>query len=439
VGIDSQRLDALTVEAYASKETKFAFRRRTFSFALSHGLFSAAGIDTGSRLLLKILSKTIDEDREQGVPPPRNALDAGCGVGVLGICAAAVLDSCCVRCQDRDELARAFTLRNAHTNRVPPDRLSAHTEPLLACPPDARWDLILSNLPAKAGEPVLEDFARRSAALLSPGGRALVVIVHTLRERFRAWLSQAGAPVLREERGTEHTVFMYGPASDRIERLVPPDAAYHRLSGVYEIEGVSYRLDSIHGVRDFDTPHGTVRVAAKLIARGGNRFPGTWGSVLIHEPGQGHFPVWLVERLASRSETLPQRIVFSGRNILALEIARHNTERSSRSAVRVEIVPLADLVIGRDLVARPGGYDLIAAFPEPVPQVTRPLWEGIAPLASPGGIAILSLAAGDAARFDRTTCAPLVRLSDIKLKGFRAFARSSPPAAGGTARPPVAW
>jgi hypothetical protein len=147
---------------------------------------------------------------------PAYILDAGSGVGVLGIAAAKALEALgvdtAVRAQDRDELARVFTSRNALRNGLSPDRLAARAERLLSGPQEGRYDLILSNLPAKAGRPVLEDFFRRSSRMLAEHGRGAVVIVNTLAEAAWNWMKDAGAMVLRTETGAEHTVFVYGAA-----------------------------------------------------------------------------------------------------------------------------------------------------------------------------------------------------------------------------------
>jgi 16S rRNA G1207 methylase RsmC len=101
------------LKAYSNREVPFRFRGIDFRFALSLGLFSSADIDRGSRLLLKVLSRLLDESPSGGLPP-RRVLDAGCGIGVIGICAARALMAAgspplAVRAQDRDELARIFS------------------------------------------------------------------------------------------------------------------------------------------------------------------------------------------------------------------------------------------------------------------------------------------------------------------------------------------
>jgi hypothetical protein len=412
-------------------------------------------------LLLKVLSNTWDEDIAQGRPLPASVLDAGSGVGVIGVCAgAAALEArypgappCQVRSQDRDELARVFTEYNARQNGLSPARLSAYTEPLLAGPPGAAWDLILSNIPAKAGEPVLADFVSRSAALLNARGRVLLVAVNPLADFFRARIQAASLPLCREETGKGHTVLAYGPPERRPALCPAPEGgkdllslipAYLRRSGSYETEGVPYSLDTCYGAASFDSPGGAVLTAAKLLTRLGIKASPPGRSpvpALIHGEDQGHFPAWLIKRAAGEKPgaVFPFRpLVLSGRNILALEAGRHNALTAlgslsgegpgSRPEEAVLCRPALDLSApGNGFPALPepaGGYPFIALFPEPVPQTDRlgSYWEGLNRLLSPGGLVLAGLSASEAERFDRKKPKNFIRLGDIKRKGFRALA-----------------
>ncbi|GHV91380.1 hypothetical protein AGMMS50268_18830 [Spirochaetia bacterium] len=499
-------LIANIVESYISKEVPFRFRGIDFNFALSQGLFSSNDIDTGTRLLLRVLSQTWDGDMAdlpaqlppEGSPLPRSILDAGCGVGVIGICAARALmelyakfpakpPAVCagvsaehpppffVRAQDRDELARLFTQYNAEKNSPPsipfaPIPLEAHTEPLLAFPADRRWDLILTNIPAKAGESVLEDFVRRSMAALNPGGRVIMVAVNPLINFFRTLINQNGV-LVREEAGREHTVFVYR----REEQALPPQAGdrehtgpaaggpviagehfvrdnpfYLRSSGDYEMEGTGYHINAVHGAAEFDRPAFAAAAAAKLVSRLGLEkiYPplndtqaGVGGAILIHESGQGHFPAWLLRYGARGMDGgaekgpdffQPKRLVLTGRNILALEAARHNTRAAlaatvpdaAAAALSIQAIPQTELP------TEPGVYGLIVAFPEWVPRTDRTdaFWEGLDRLLLPGGTALIALPSWEAEKFDRkkTASGPngphFTRLGDIKRQGFRALA-----------------
>ena len=510
--------------------------------------------------MLQVFSQFLDDGISAGKPPPRRILDAGCGTGVIGICAAAAAASlgqeAHVRCQDRDELARLVTLHNAAKNNIPPAALEAYAEPLLAGSPAAAssgegWDLILSNIPAKAGEPVLEDFVRRSASLLTGGGRAIIVVVHTLADFFRAQIAAAGADLLLEKTSPGHSVFVYGRAGDSASVAAAFAAAtaatiaasantdsgfllrypsYRRGSAQCVIEDIPVSIETIHGAAGFDAPGGAVLAAAKLASRLGLEKLPAAAPLLIHEPSQGFFPRWLLKFLhreglkldtplpeqapagwaargrrkflglpavgdepensktrrtidAARQDELDDHnkiskylkhetqngagqrlrrrtppdfaapalptppgdfqnfcgsssdtgrtLVFSGRNILALEAARHNVPQAV-------IVPAADLHLGSGalLAAAPHKYALIAAFPELLPQSALPkakegrppadqlasLWDSLPPLLAEGGTFLAAFGSSDAERFDRKKPQGYSRLGSIKRNGFRALA-----------------
>jgi hypothetical protein len=368
-------------------------------------------------------------------------------------------------------LARLFTEYNAEKNFPKteiPAPLTAHTEPLLAGPADYCWDLILTNIPAKAGMPVLEDFVRRSVELLAPGGRAIMVAVNTLADFFRSLIDQHGA-LIREEIGKEHTVFVYQKLTAETEvgdadgdpviageHFIQSNPFYLRSSADYEMEDTGYHIDAVHGAAEFDRPGGAAVVAAKLVSRLGLEkiCPLTESArraaILIYESGQGHFPAWLLRYCAGgmdcdaehpvgkdRELFLPKQIVLSGRNILALEAARHNTKVAlAATALAVPALAAMDMLIQgipstelpmehpANLTAEPGAYSFIVAFPETVPGEERltALWEGLAGLLLPGGTALIALPSSEAEKFDRKKPGGFTRLGDIKRQGFRALA-----------------
>jgi SAM-dependent methyltransferase len=418
-----------------------------------------------------VLSQVLDEDMAAQRPLPRRVLDAGCGVGVIGICVARALTAAAgaaapllVHCQDRDELARLFTLENAARNGIGdsganlsgPIVFSAHTEPLLSCEPGESFDLVLSNVPAKAGTPVLEDFAGRSLGLLAPGGRAAIVVVNTLAEFFRRAIGDcANARLIRKEAGVEHTVFVYGAVEDMpIPKAGPAEQAllerypfYLRGSACYEMEGVGYHIDAVHGAAEFDSPSMAVEAAARLLCRldPAKLFAAGLSAGLVHEGGQGHFPVWLLKLLEQRELPCPGILVLHGRNVLGLEAAGHNitanatgTADAAGQRPLVRIVPGVDLGLDRErlqgeiitatatglpLVSGPG-YGFIAAFPQSVPQTDRydSIWKGLEGLLMPGGSAILAFSSTEADRFDKRKPLGFTRLGDLKRQGFRALA-----------------
>jgi hypothetical protein len=432
---------------------------------LSRGLFSSAGLDAGTLLLLKVFSYKIDEDLASGRPLPRFVLDAGSGTGVLGICAARALGAAKndwdgrVRAQDRDELARIFTGCNAALNGIPPAVLTAHAEPLLAGPPEGRWDLILSNVPAKTGRPVLADFVSRSAGLLSADGRVMIVVVNPLAGLFRGRIAECGLPLLYEEPGREHTVFIYGrslqpggPApvfdSGRLHNSIFLQTwpAYFRGSAEYTVGKVSYRIDAFHGIADFDTPGGAVQTAIKLLSRREGRVeryvplergedpeasPGTPPApILVFEPAHGHFPAWLAasRRAGGEGDGPAGRWVFAGRNILSLEAARYNTLgalKAGGGGAETIVLPAVDPALDLAALAAYGPYGLIAFFPGIVSQTgdrerMDAWWAAFAELLPPGGFLTAALSASGVERFDQRKPWGFTRRGDIRRMGFGA-------------------
>ena len=405
-------------------------------------------------------------------------MDSGCGCGVIGICAAKAIttNDVYIRCQDRDELARLLTLHNAVQNGVPPTALEACTEPLLAGPDSGRWDMILTNIPAKAGMPVLENFVRRSAGLLNPGGRVIMVAVHPLADFFRERIA-ADAELVQEHKSPGHTVFVYGGKAEQVPAASPVNTGpgffarypfYARATVTCPIEDIPVYLETIHGASGFDQPGGAVLAAARLTARLKKmvlrQLPlDDSAPLLVHEPGQGFFPCWVLELLCGKTKSPSVQeefltteytefhggrkdfciktpcssspIVLSGRNILALEASRHNVEQHNAG---VSIVPVADLSLGRAALLEVSGgqrYGLIVAFPELVPQSSLPktakgsqgasqltaLWDALPPLLADGGVFIAAFASAEAERFDRKKLAGVSRLADVKRNGFRAL------------------
>lgn len=435
--------DSAIVAAYSHKEVPFRFRGTDLRFALSHGLFSSADVDVGSRLLLKAWSAVLDKDRAEGRPLPLSVLDAGCGAGILGIAAARALreagaGTVRLRAQDRDELAAVFTRENARRNGL--DEVDARAEGLLVGVGPGSCDLILSNLPAKAGSPVLADFFARAGRSLAAGGRCAVVIVATLAADARRWMEEAGVPLLAEEAGAEHVVFIHGPApapaASRTARAETGEGAsaeargygHEYLRGTLDFElpvpsgTARFRVAAFQGVADFDEPSRACVLAARLYARLGGPAPA--GSVLVHEGDQGHLACALA---AGAEGSAPPRIVLAGRNALALEASRRNAlaARGGAGAAEPTTVPAVDLGFAEEALIRAGGpFDLVASFPERVPRVDRDAaaWDAAARLVAPGGLFILAGSSVDAVRFDKLKRGPFARAGDLKKDGFRALA-----------------
>ncbi len=145
------------VARFINKSVPFRFDGADLSFCLSHGLFSSFDIDDGTKLLLKSIARSVD------LASLRDVLDVGCGVGVIGACVAARAPSARVTMQDRDALAAAVARENCRLNGL--QGASAECRLAFHGLGGGTVDLVTSNLPAKAGAPVLAAMLRHAAGL----------------------------------------------------------------------------------------------------------------------------------------------------------------------------------------------------------------------------------------------------------------------------------
>ncbi len=308
-----------------NRQTSCRFSGKDIRLDLSLGLFSSAGVDTGSILLLKTIAKKINLDTLS------TALDVGCGVGTLGLALAKRCPEAQVTLVDRDELAVSFTRHNAAINKL--KNANAASRLMLEGPHDCLYNLILTNFPAKAGDPVLSDYLSRSLPLLASGGTAAIVIVYTLAERCRKLIIESGAEIIHEDASKQHTVFHYRPSNTAVSEndrsfLTP----YIRHSDEFKIKRTRYKLDTVWNIGDFDTLSWRLKLMGELI----NREP-RYGIMVFWAPGQGHLPLAVCRQKGAR----PQRVILTGRDRLELLISAHNLNAAGID-IPVELKPLAD-------------------------------------------------------------------------------------------------
>ena len=154
---------------------------RDFRFQTTWGLFSPRDIDAGSRLLIRHLEVHEDDD----------CLDLGCGYGPIGMHLAASAPRGHTWLADKDFIAVEYAAANARRNGL------GNTTALLSngfsALGEQRFDLVVSNLPAKTGKEMLYLILDDARCHLKPGGRICVVTITGLR-RFiqRAFLEFFG-------------------------------------------------------------------------------------------------------------------------------------------------------------------------------------------------------------------------------------------------------
>ena len=306
---------------YLHKSVSFRFAGHTLQFALSQSLFSSFDVDTGSRLLLASVAQQLAADPGER-DRLRSILDLGCGTGVLGL-ALAKHYGADLTARDRDALALAVTAHNAARNGVAcRTRGGVDITNLDGTREPGPFQLVVSNLPAKAGAPVLAHLVAAAAQVTDPDGRLAVVVVSNLAEQTRRQLA-AVAELIHEREGNRHTVFHARPRarSPRAMATGAPDAAtaatstlpdpYRRRHAEMTMSGTSYLLDTCYGLPDFDRPSHLIELAAATMQRrllaARASFPAT---TLVWNPGQGHLPVWLA-RCASTARNAARQPQFA--------------------------------------------------------------------------------------------------------------------------------
>lgn len=377
-----------------NKTVPFKFRGSDLRLDLSHALFSSYEVDAGTRLLLKAVG------HDEVLLASRLVLDAGCGVGVIGLSIAAALPEARVEARDRDLLACAFSERNRARAKV----ANLHISPgLLALDSPEGWagrvyDFILTNIPAKAGGPVLEAFFKRAPAHLAPGGRLAVVIVKPLAEAARAWLVEAGFSFVGEERGANHLAFVVSAPGSFVPRTeaLPQEVfqaepkgcfgfpgldlgLYERRRGKFKLAGAGYTAAGFWGLPEFDTVGYDQAAAAELAEK---VIPGSLvRQALIINPGIGHLALWASRRLG------PQVLTAASRDLLSLAATGANLALQPNSRLSYQALSSLELE-GLESAS----LDLLVAFPDVVPDYDwiGPLWAEAGRLVKRGGIFIVS-------------------------------------------------
>ncbi len=171
----------LPTPALPPRELAFTARLHghDLTFHTTWGLFSPRAIDEGTQLLL---------DQIGPIAPDAHILDLGCGYGPIGLALAKSSPRGTTHLLDKDFVAVDYSRRNARLNNL------TNTTAYLSngfdqVPADARFDLIVSNIPAKIGAEQLAIFLHDAHAHLKSGGRLYVVTISGLRDYFKRHLT----------------------------------------------------------------------------------------------------------------------------------------------------------------------------------------------------------------------------------------------------------
>ena len=313
---------ASPADPHFKKSISVRIQRRQLELDVAQDLFSGHDLDPGTRLLLRTLA-TPEHERRLRV------LDLGSGYGPLGLGLKLLNPAREVEMVDRDALAVEYSRRNAERNRM--SGVDVHGGLGWSGVRGRELDLVVSNLPAKAGDRAIRHFLVDGRAHLKPGGMVAVVVIARLHELVEGILvPEAGVEVVHRQRAAGYSVFHYGFSSEG--PLPGPSSGDAAPLGVYEraslelaFDDIRYGLRTVYSLPEFDTlAYHTRLMAGQLLD--GRRRP---RHVLVFNPGQGHLPV-LIGRAFS-----PDRITLAGRDLLSLANAGANLAGNGYPAERV--------------------------------------------------------------------------------------------------------
>lgn len=164
-----------------------------------HGLFSARALDEGTALLLREL---------ENLSPATRVLDLGCGYGAIGLTLAVRWPTSQIDMVDTDIRAVEATTQNIERNR-----LNNATVTLSDGIGEVRdfvssYDLVVSNLPAQAGNDAIDQLLLDAFDALGEGGSLAVVAVNGLRRYLQRRLAVifGQGQVAKVHQGPRHTV-----------------------------------------------------------------------------------------------------------------------------------------------------------------------------------------------------------------------------------------
>ena len=268
------------------KEVSMSWGGAHLSFAVAQELFSSHVVDAGSLMLLRSLAL-------DSLPGSGTCVDFGCGYGVLGLAFKAVRPDWDVSLIDRDALAVEFSKWNAH--RLDLDVACRGGLDVGGVP--GSFELVLWNVPGKAGSGVLQKLTAQILDRLSSDGVLALVVVHPLARNLEEIAKgRADVEIIHESAGSEHTVFHMKrisgePDCEGVDAFT--NGAFDREETDVDTGLITYRILPVVGLPQYDGPD----ISTILLTDGVESLGRTSTSTaLCLDPGQGHVPIYLRQR-----------------------------------------------------------------------------------------------------------------------------------------------
>lgn len=328
-------------DTYFKKTLTFKQEDQTLQFRVSQELFSSHEVDAGSRFLLR----TLDHLPSESI---RRVLDVGCGYGPLGLTLQKLDKRRTVHLVDRDALAVNFARQNAALNSLHNTEIYGSLD--YDAVTERPFDLIVSNIPGKAGEAVITHLVQGARPFLAKEGHVAIVVVTPLVPLVEKVLAEMpNTAVTRKESTANHTVFHYHFTAESNPDPQPAFAGglYWRDQLPVTYRQLNFTMQTAYGLPEFDTLSFATRLLFNLLTD----IPANQVEhLLVINPGQGHTAVaaWL--------SLQPQHITLVDRDLLALQTTAYNLRQNGCPAEYIRThhqIGLPTLPKPADLVIHP--------------------------------------------------------------------------------------
>jgi 16S rRNA (guanine1207-N2)-methyltransferase len=299
-------------DIYYKKLIDLKYRDKLLHFLVSQDLFSSFQIDVGTRYLLRTLDKA-------GIHCFQKILDLGCGYGPLGLALKSDNNAAVVHMVDRDALAVEFARQNAELNGF--GDMQVYGSLGYDGVDEEDFDIIIANIPGKAGETVIASFIRDARYFLRPVGLVAIVVVNAIASMVEQILDGlTDIDIILHQSRSGHTVYHYrftgesGGTDNTYIKAIDREV-YQRNEASFQYNDLTWKMCTAHGLPEFDSLHYRTRLLLDGLREFGRENP---RGAAIFDSGQGHVPVFLWHTFQ------PDHITLIDRDLLSLRYSQRN-------------------------------------------------------------------------------------------------------------------
>lgn len=315
----------LNTDVYFKKTVQYEFGGHNLQFRTSQDLFSSFGIDIGTQRLLRTFAF-------ERINLFSKVLDLGCGYGPIGIVLKTICQSSTVHLIDRDALAIIYSRQNAKLNNI--NDIKIYPSLGYDDVTETDFDLIISNIPAKVGGPVLTHILKDAQFYLRPGGKVMVVVIDAIAKYVAEVLNDPNINILFSKSWPGHVVYHYEFVTNPKTTTKATQGAFAR--GIYDrgekvisTTNGKVSVQTTYGLPEFDTlSYETELILEKLQIFENHKIE----RAIVFNPSQGFLSVALLKY------SKVGKIFLIDRNLLALRNSRRNLSFSGYSSKKISLL-----------------------------------------------------------------------------------------------------